>query len=431
MKLRFTLYTLLTILLCVTASAAGTKRDSLIVSLLTAGPGSEVYELCGHSALRTRSAHMDSVWNYGVFDFNKPNFIYRFVKGETDYILAGYPYRYFEQEYAISSRWLIEQELNLTQEEAWRLLRKLRNEAQPDSCTYRYNYVKDNCATRITDRLSETLGQRILFPDTIGYGTFRDEMRVFHADYPWYQFGIDLALGTGIDYRLSPDEEMFVPVVMARRYATASIEDGRPLVRNEREILPDTGHASLPPTPWYLTPLFISSLLLITSVTLAIYMAVRKKLFPIIYTLWFGLFGIAGCVITFLVFISTHEATNPNMLILWLNPLQLLHAVFVWWRKTRTIANLVAWYNIIVLGVLLIVWPFQAQSANPAFFPLMGATMVLAVAYAILNTGNSFNNKNESHAQGSVYGTGRTGRTHGGKSAGSRRKTPARSRNRR
>lgn len=39
--------------------------------------------------------------------------------------------------------------------------------------------------------------------------------------------------------------------------------------------------------------------------------------------------------------------------------------------------------DIVAVGVLAIVWPFQAQSANPAFFPLMWATLALAICYAI------------------------------------------------
>ena len=41
--------------------------------------------------------------------------------------------------------------------------------------------------------------------------TFRNIMRHYHANYPWYQFGIDLALGSGIDYELSRREMAFAP----------------------------------------------------------------------------------------------------------------------------------------------------------------------------------------------------------------------------
>ena len=75
------------------------KSDSLTVSLITCYPGPEIFELYGHEAIRVRGEGMDSVWNYGVFNFREPNFVYRFVKGETDYICAGYPFEWFLPEY--------------------------------------------------------------------------------------------------------------------------------------------------------------------------------------------------------------------------------------------------------------------------------------------------------------------------------------------
>jgi len=71
------------------ASDAGNysrPADSLRVSFITCYPGPEIYELYGHEAIRIRSNTMDSVWNFGIFDFREPNFVYRFVKGETDYM---------------------------------------------------------------------------------------------------------------------------------------------------------------------------------------------------------------------------------------------------------------------------------------------------------------------------------------------------------
>ena len=32
--------------------------------------------------------NIDYIFNYGIFDFSKPNFIYRFAAGETDYKLG-------------------------------------------------------------------------------------------------------------------------------------------------------------------------------------------------------------------------------------------------------------------------------------------------------------------------------------------------------
>ena len=47
----------------------------LVVSIVTCAPGPDVYELCGHAAVRIRNEKMDSIWNFGIFDFTSPNFI--------------------------------------------------------------------------------------------------------------------------------------------------------------------------------------------------------------------------------------------------------------------------------------------------------------------------------------------------------------------
>lgn len=377
------------------AFAQPQRQDSIIVSLITCSPGPEVYELCGHEAVRVRGVladgtPVDSVWNYGTFDFNQPNFIYRFVKGETDYMLSAYPFAQFMPEYKEQGRTVYEQDLNLTPDEARKFHRMLRYEARPERCVYRYNYVKDNCATRIIERLDEALGTRVLYPDSVAYGSFRREMRAYHKDYPWYQFGIDLCLGSGIDYPLRGREEMFVPVEMMHKAAGATIDTGRPLVASARILNHGVPDATLGPTPFWLTPLAWSWLFFVLAVVFCLTMWWRRRVWPLLYSLWFGLLGVTGCLVAFLIFVSTHEATSPNILFLWLNPLQLVVAVGVWLRSWRPAVIAMAVCDVIVLTVLLIVWPWQPQSANPAFFPLMGATLILALDYAIIPRKSSY-----------------------------------------
>ena len=95
------------------------QQDSVRVSLLTCAPGTEIYELFGHTAIRYENPAegKDLVFNYGIFSFNTPNFVLRFVKGETDYRLGVVPYSYFEGEYAVRGSSVYQQTLNLTDEE--------------------------------------------------------------------------------------------------------------------------------------------------------------------------------------------------------------------------------------------------------------------------------------------------------------------------
>ena len=388
----------MTILSLVPGVCRAERQDSIIVSLITCWPGREVYELCGHEAVRVRGIKadgevIDSIWNYGTFDFEQPNFVYRFVKGETDYMLSSYPFSWFMPEYMANGRKVVEQDLNLTREEAYRLLNMLRDEARPDRRVYRYNYVKDNCATRIVERIDQAVGAPVVYPDSINYGTFRREMRSYHKDYPWYQFGIDLALGSGIDYPLKGREEMFVPLEMMRKSASAHMSDGRPLVSETRTLFEGVPDATLGPTEWWYTPLACSSAFLLVSL-LCCWLQLRKKtIWRPLYSVWFALLGLTGCLLTFLVFVSEHEATSPNILLLWLNPLQLVIAVGVWFRRAwRPAVIAMCVCNVVLEVVMLIVWPFQPQSANPAFFPLMAATLALSLTYAIISRNISYLN---------------------------------------
>lgn len=378
-------------------------------------------------------AGFDFVWNYGVFDFAQPNFIYRFVKGETDYMLLPFDTRMFLEEYRRQGRHVVEQDLNLSQAEARRLLEYLQMKSLPENRTYRYNYVKDNCATRIIDDIDKAVGDPVVYPDSVTYGTFRNEMRAYHSGYPWYQFGIDLALGSGIDYPLAGREEMFVPIEMMRKAGGAHMQDGRPLVSATRVLNEGVKDATLGPTPWFLRPVPVCWAVFLLAAVCCWLQWRRKTLFRLAYCLWFLILGLTGCLLAFLVFVSEHEATSPNVLILWLNPLQLIVAVGVWFRRAwRVPVRAVIWLDIILLTLLMISWPVQTQSANPGFFPLMGATWLMSVAYAIISPEISYITSRNNHGNEEVghlgAGGARNARRRGPGGSGT---TASRGRNRR
>lgn len=360
------------------------------ISLITCYPGEEIYELCGHSAVRVRGENIDSVWNYGIFDFNQPNFVYRFVKGETDYRGASYPFRWFMPEYISTGRKVVEQDINFTPQEAREMLRLLRESVTPENAVYRYNYIKDNCSTRIINSMDSAAGEKIIYPDSVRYGTYRNEMRAYHKNYPWYQFGIDVALGSGLEDSIGSREEMYVPLELMRNAASAKFSDGRPFVKATRVLNPGEGDVTLPPTPWGLSPLFWAWLVALGLGCVVVWNFMSGRLYLPVYGAWFFMLGLAGCLVAFLVFVSVHESTSPNVLILWLNPFQFLFVAGMAIRKLKSLAMAMAWYNFVVMAVLLIVYPFIKQSFNPAFFPLMLATSALGATYAILRNKTSY-----------------------------------------
>lgn len=363
------------------------KSDPKQASLITAWPGNEIYELCGHEAIRINGPGIDSVWNYGVFNFEEPNFVYRFVKGETDYMVAGYPFAWFMPEYINSGRRVEEQVLNLTPEEVEKLHALLRKAATPPNNRYRYNYIKNNCSTQIADLLDSVGNGNIVYPDTVKFETYRDAMRGYHANYPWYQFGIDLVLGNGLEEEMTPRQELFIPVEFNRHAASAKLPDGRPLVKYTNVLYEGTGNAVYGPTPEFATPLWLSiAVVAISLILISFYW--RKNCIPKgWYAFYYGVAGFAGCLVSFLVFFSSHAATSPNLLIFWLNPLQLLVPLCLWWRKMKFAVNAMMWLNLAAVTMLIVLMPIfdKGQAGQTAILILMATDILLSAYYLYVN----------------------------------------------
>lgn len=338
------------------------------ISLLTALPGEEIFTLEGHSALRIYdpSTKEDVTINWGVFDFNSPNFVYRFSLGETDYLCAAEPTDWFIRSYVSRGRQVIEQVLELDSVQTMILVQLVADNLKPENRTYRYNYVKDNCATRPLAFIEAAVGRKLLSEDRSGT-TFRNEMRRFHAEYPWYQFGIDLSLGRGVDEEISVRETAFAPVTLMNLLGQTDVV-GETFEYGTQLVTPKT-------TPIYATPLFISLIILVMSI--ATCFMKRSQWFD---TLLFGTFFIEGCVLTFLVFVSTHEATSPNLLLLWLNPMCLLGAVLPWIKKAKKARNCYFFVNFALLILLTALVLLLGRGMNAAFWPLLAADAVRSVA---------------------------------------------------
>ena len=173
-------------------SASASTMDRVRVSLLTCAPGSEIYALFGHSAIRYENPDQQEDWvfNYGMFNFKEPNFVMRFVKGETDYQLGVIPFKYFEAEYALRGSSVYQQVLNLTNEEKESLINLLKENYHPSNRVYRYNYFYDNCTTRARDKIEESIQGKVVYPENEKVVSFRSILHEFMGDSHWSEFGI-------------------------------------------------------------------------------------------------------------------------------------------------------------------------------------------------------------------------------------------------
>ena len=123
-------------------------------SVLIIGPyQSEVFSAFCHSAIWVSDPvnRLDVVFDYGVYDFEQPNFYLKFALGNPYFKLGKQSGTYFINSAIEENRSIVQQQLNLNQQERQRILDFLNNNALPENCNFYYNYLYDNCATRIRD----------------------------------------------------------------------------------------------------------------------------------------------------------------------------------------------------------------------------------------------------------------------------------------
>lgn len=380
------------IILLILSYASALKAQDVIqlsndasVSVLTCAPyEEEVFTVYGHAAMRVKDQtnHIDLVFNYGIFSFDKPNFIYRFAKGETDYELGVIDYRDYVIEYQMRGSDVHEQELNLTQPEKQHIWELLVENYKPENRTYRYNFFFDNCATRLITLVEKSVQGKISYVGPTRNVTFRDMINYCTRNHPWLTFGCDLALGSPTDREANAHQQMFLPDNLRANLtnATVTTPDGqvRKVVKAESMI---QAEPSEPVAKTFFTPLncaLILLLLVIAATALEIY---HKKYFIWMDALLFAAVGIGGIVIAFLTFFSEHPCTCPNWNLIYFHPLHLVAAVLFFVKKLNKVSKWYHFINFAALTLMLIGWYFIPQHFNMALIPLVAVLWLRSGCY--------------------------------------------------
>ena len=367
-------------------SIIASANDSIYVSIFCTAQGHEIYELEGHAAMRIKvDGKCDYTISWGMFDFNSPNFVYRFLKGETEYFCGMIDTERFLGEYRYEGRTVFEFPLNVPQSVCQNIAYLLNINLLPENRVYRYNYVKDNCSTRPMEIIEQALGTRIHYENARPeLTTFREVMAEYHKKYPWQQFGIDLALGSGIDYKISPREKTFAPVLLTEMLPTSTYTIGGqtfPLCGKTIVHGDPKADITADPTPLFLTPIFIAWLLFGITLAFTVWDIKRKKVCRVFDTVLYVHIAVQTMLLAFLIFISTHEATSPNYNFLWLNPLSLIIPVTIWIKKAKVLSISVIIINFVALISYLAIVAAGVQTINAAFYPLVFMVLLRNCSY--------------------------------------------------
>lgn len=363
------------------------EQDSLQWSLLTCQPGQEIYQLFGHTALRCQNftKKMDVVFNYGMFSFNAPNFVIRFVEGKTDYELGVEKFCDFVSQYKFRGTGIYYQTLNLTQSESARLWNGLIENYKPENRTYRYNYFYNNCTTRARDMFEACIDGNVVYQKREEVKSFRSIIHEFTKDSKWDEFGIDLLLGQDADKPIDMRLQMFAPFYLLSYMRDAQIVTSvatRNLVLSEGYLEPFTNKSL--PSGFVFSPLICTIILLIITIIIVAIEWKRKKIIWIWDLFFFSLQGIAGGIIFFLMFFSSHPTVNSNWLFVLLNPIPLMYLPWMMYKDIKKKKDRYHYINIVYLIIFMILMSFVPQTFNASVILLACSLLVTSIGHLIV-----------------------------------------------
>jgi hypothetical protein len=324
----------LSVLLLLLVTAPALADSAPRIALITMAPGEVYWTRFGHNALLVADPEdgSETVYNYGIFDFDQPDFLARFLRGHMRYRLAAMPAAWDLPNYVTEGREVVVQWLALEPQQALGLAAFLEDNALPENAEYDYHYFLDNCSTRVRDALDRAL-DGALRHQTISRSrgfTWRAHAARLSAPDPWLWLGIDLGLGPRADQRLSAWDEMFVPMAM-RDYLRGVRLDPAPGSRDlvQEELLWSPARLDAPPDmpPDPFRPFLAAGMLLGAFLWVFLGSAHRLRAGRMAAATLAGLFwlfaGLAGLVLLALWLLTDHSFAHRNENLFLLNPLAL------------------------------------------------------------------------------------------------------------
>lgn len=355
--------------------AAQAPGSELTIYLMTMGTGDQVWERFGHNAIRVvdQSRGTDSVYNWGTFDFKQPNFLRRFMTGNTLYWMQGDAMDETMATYRYLNRSVWVQELDLTPAERAAVRDFIAWNARDENRYYRYDYYLDNCSTRVRDVIDRIVGGQLKAATStrLTGTTYRFHTQLALRDDRAVAMGTNIGLGEVADRDISQWEESFLPALLQKHVRGLQVRgaDGttHPLVKREQELFA-AARAPMPAGPpnvlWRNLGIGIAIAALLGFAAAAARSGSRagRVSFSTVATIWAALNGILGIVLIVGWTATRHAFMARNENLLQFDPLSLALAVMLplavsrgrWVNAARLLALVIAVVSIVGLVVKVV-----------------------------------------------------------------------------
>ena len=367
--------------------------DSAKFYLVTCEPAKEIYERFGHSGIRVYDpiTKIDEVFHWGLFSFDTPNFVGRFISGNTDYQMGVYSTKFFLPQYVERGSSVYAQELNLTSEQKHALWAKLWNNYRPENRKYRYNFIYDNCATRPYQMILDAYERDVVSSVDLGEITYRDIINKYVAPNTLYNLGISLIVGSEADRVISIEECVSFPLYTQSVLDHTKIIDTNENVVVKTEIL-HQAEFKLQYINTTAYNAFDIIAVILTLICIIFYMR-KKRYMPVLTQVILIISGLVGVIIAYLWFCSHHPLVDNNYNILWCNPLNLIFGILLFTKRTfmpkaKMIIAIVL-HVISILFLFVIIFDLQGINASVPMLWVITAYLLSSIAFTYKNQLNS------------------------------------------
>lgn len=371
---------------CCVIVPAQDLSENAEISVITIGPGSSLNDAFGHSAFRIKDTKkgLDLVFNYGVYDFEAPNFILKFTQGKLNYLIGLNRFDNFYNAYTAQNRSITSQILNLSSTEKQQLFNYLINNYKPENRRYLYDFLFNNCATKIKEVTNLATQNPIDFniPKNYSEATFRTLIQNNLNKNSWGSLGIDIALGSVIDRYATPEQHMFLPKNIHSFFDIATIQNSNTSLVKTRKTL-FKASAKNKSSSFIFSPLFIFGMLGLVIVFITYNDFKTGKRTKTLDFILFGVTGLAGVVIMLLWFATDHQTTKNNYNLLWANPLNIILLFQILKTTLPNWVNKFLKFLIILLCLLVFHWVTGVQVFAIGLIPLL---IALFIRYVFLIT---------------------------------------------
>src|ERR1019366_2577328 len=220
----------------------------------------------------------------------------------------------------------------------------LQANMMPKNRFYKYDFLFDNCTTRLRDLVERAADNPVHFQNfLLSKKTFRDLIYEYldKNDKQWSKLGIDILLGRPTDAVMETRQVMFLPDYLLKSFDHTTI-NSRPLVKKKHELY----SLNIPAVKinYFTNPVFIFS--------------------AIFLFMWFG---------------TDHLMCKDNYNLLWAWPTNVVAAFYIQSARKRSTRyfQVYAVFNFVVCAC----WFFLPQHMNPALLPIIAILIFRSIFF--------------------------------------------------